>query len=337
MMTPPIPSFKTSHICSAQGVLKKGTMEACRVCHASREAAKEERLVVTADHTIFPCASCGIYQTFPLPKNTAAFYQESYYSRQKSRRFVRVLEYGIKWFRLERTLDIRRRYPRGRILDIGCGRGLMLYYLRKLFSWEIQGTQISQTAHAYATTVLGVPVFLGDLSDMPRPTAPFTVVTLYHVLEHLMDPVRYLQMIHEHLASQGALVIEVPNASSWMARITREHWMGWDIPYHTFHFSPSSLIRLLDQLGFQVEQTKHWSVEFSTFIVLQSILNTIFEEKDYFYRLLQRKARFAQYPLKASACLLLGFALLPLSSLLAVAGSVAGSGEIFRIYARKRA
>ncbi|MBV9079744.1 MAG: class I SAM-dependent methyltransferase, partial [Elusimicrobia bacterium] len=278
---------------------------------------------------------CGTYQTHPFPQNTAAFYQESYYSRQKSRRFAPVLEWGIRWFRTERAWNISRRYPRGRILDVGCGRGLMLHFLQRRFGWTVQGTQISRTAHAYATEVLGVPVFLGDVRLLPN-EAPFTLVTMFHVLEHLVDPGAYLDDAHRRLVPGGGILIEVPNTAGLMARLTKGRWFGWDVPYHTFHFSPEAVTRTLERHGFSVEEIQHWSGEFNTYIVLQSMLNLVFKERNYLFRLLQRKARLRRRPVAAPLCLVLGALLFPAALAIAAVGAMAGRGEVIRVYARKK-
>jgi 2-polyprenyl-3-methyl-5-hydroxy-6-metoxy-1,4-benzoquinol methylase len=304
----------------------------CVFCGSEKDQA--EPLNVSADHWVVRCNKCGIYRTHPITKNTAAFYQESYYSRQKSRRFAVILEWGIRWFRWVRAWDLHKRYKQGRILDVGCGRGLMLSYMQKFLKWDVQGTQISQTAYEYATKVLGIPVYLGDLLTLPN-NRPFTVVTMYHVLEHVVDPASYLAEIHSLLTDDGACVIEVPNTGSLAAGWTGRHWFGWDLPYHTFHFSSDSATRLLEEKGFRVEKIKHWSLEFNTFTVLQSFLNTIFKEKDYLFRLLQRKARISYQPARALACLLLGGILLPAALIVAIVGSAAGKGEVIRLYCRK--
>lgn len=304
----------------------------CPVCGPNADLGAP--LVLSPEHAVVLCRNCGIYQSRPFPHDTAAFYQESYYSRQKSRRFAFVLEWGIRWFRLERAWNLNLRYPKGRILDVGCGRGLMLSFLQNHYGWEVQGTQISKTAHAYATEVLKVPVFLGNLPDLP-PTRPFTVVTMYHVLEHLIDPAAYLKEINRLLAAGGGCLIEVPNTRSLMARLTRQNWFGWDLPYHTFHFNPKSLEGLLKKNGFVVEQVNHWSGEFNTFGVLQSFLNTIFTEKDYLFRLLQKKARISHKPASALACIFLGALFAPVALLVAACGATMRMGEVIRVFARK--
>ncbi len=246
-----------------------------------------------------------------------------------------MLELGIRWFRWERAWNLNRRYGKGRVLDVGCGRGLMLHFLQERFGWEVQGTQISKTAHDYATNVLRVPVFLGSLPDMPEGKS-FSVVTMYHVLEHLVDPAGYLAEIHRRLEKNGACLIEVPNTTSLMAGLTRDNWFGWDLPYHTFHFNPVSLTRLLEQQGFIVEGVNHWSGEFNTFGVLQSFLNVVFGEKDYLFRLLQKKARIGQRPLAALSCLFLATVLGPVALLVAAGGAALGRGEVIRVFARKK-
>jgi SAM-dependent methyltransferase len=313
--------------------MKEAEVHTCRIC--GHPSGASSHIAVSKNYQVILCSGCGVYQTTPFPENIAGLYQNSYYSTEKSRRFALMFEWVIRWFRWQRARDIHRRYGTGRILDIGCGRGLMLYYLQRRFGWRVQGTQISETAHAYATRVLNCPVFLGDLLAMPLESEPYSVVTLYHVLEHLADPPAYLREISRRLSSHGACVIEVPNSASLLARWTKRHWFGWDVPHHIFHFDHESLTVLLRLHDFRVEEINHWSLEFNTFIVLQSLLNPLFSERDYFFALLQREARFSKNPFRATVCLCLGVALLPVAIIIALAGSMAGCGEIIRVYCRK--
>ncbi len=103
--------------------------------------------------------------------------------------------------------------PRGqRALDVGCGNGLMLRYLRFL-GYEPWGVEISEWAADYARTVVGEErVTTGTLQEAGYPDGHFRLVTLVHVLEHLDEPAPLLAEVRRVLEPGGLLYVEVPSS-----------------------------------------------------------------------------------------------------------------------------
>jgi len=99
-----------------------------------------------------------------------------------------------------------------RALDVGCGNGLMLRYLRFL-GYEPWGVEISEWAAEYARTVVGEErVTTGTLHEVGYPDGHFRLVTLVHVLEHLDEPAPLLAEVRRVLEPGGLLYVEVPSS-----------------------------------------------------------------------------------------------------------------------------
>src|SRR6266567_1223395 len=105
-----------------------------------------------------------------------------------------------------------------------------------------------------------VAVGCGDLSKSPVERGTCGVVTMFHVLEHLHDPVSYLRSARDLLVPGGRLVVQVPNASCWQFLMFGEHWNGVDVPRHLVNYRERDLESLLDYCGFQVVRRKHFSL-----------------------------------------------------------------------------
>jgi len=98
----------------------------------------------------------------------------------------------------------------------------------------------------------------------------FDVVTAFHVLEHVPDPVAMIQRMLGWLAPDGLLIVEVPNAGGLGARIFGKAWSGLELPRHLSHFSPETLTRAVEQAGGRVTWCWHgakpryylWSLSF---------------------------------------------------------------------------
>ena len=105
-----------------------------------------------------------------------------------------------------------------------------------------------------------VRVVCGDLAQAPFPQGSCGVLTMFHVVEHLPDPVSYLKSARELLAPDGRLIIQVPNASCWQFMLFGSHWNGVDVPRHLMDYRERDLERLLDQCGFDIVRRKHFSL-----------------------------------------------------------------------------
>jgi SAM-dependent methyltransferase len=143
----------------------------------------------------------------------------------------------------------------GRALDIGCGNGHYLLFL-KAMGWKTAGFDISDNVSA-AVTEAGIPIYTGSIEGLPPHAGAFDLITLWHALEHFHDPLGDLRTIRRLLADGGRLLIEVPNSDAITARVFRNDWFQWDLPRHLSHFTPKSLARLLGEAGFRVERLMH--------------------------------------------------------------------------------
>jgi SAM-dependent methyltransferase len=83
---------------------------------------------------------------------------------------------------------------------------------------------------------------------------------MFHVVEHVADPDHYLKSAHALLADGGRLVVQVPNAASWQARLLGKRWIGFDVPRHLHTFRESDLVTLLHRCNFKVIRRKHFSL-----------------------------------------------------------------------------
>lgn len=138
----------------------------------------------------------------------------------------------------------------GRALDVGCGTGDFLAMLRER-GWDVTGTEWSAGAAALTTARHGFPVLVGELDTLGLAEARFDLITLWHVLEHLPDPVAVLRECYRVLAPEGLLVVATPNAGSLALRVFGRHWYHLDAPRHLSLWTPALLVRVAESLGYQ--------------------------------------------------------------------------------------
>jgi SAM-dependent methyltransferase len=143
----------------------------------------------------------------------------------------------------------------GRYLDVGCGSGGALGVAQAL-GWQVAGIEVDEAAAAKARRFTD-ELHVGDVLTAPFAAGRFDVVTAFHVLEHVPDPVSMIQRALGWLAPRGLLIIEVPNAGGLGAAIFGRAWSGLELPRHLSHFSPETLSRAVQDAGGRVAWCWH--------------------------------------------------------------------------------
>lgn len=235
------------------------------------------------------CNNCRLTVTTPVPasRELSRYYPQTYYG--SGRRFPHVVE----WL-LDKLYDFRAgrigagREP-GKVLDIGCGRGLLLNKLKER-GWDPQGTELSEEAAAYARDRLNLPVITETLEDARFPDNEFDLVILWHVLEHVPDPRGTLREVGRILKPGGTLLVAVPNFGSLEARYSGPGWFHLDVPRHLTHFTFRSLSEALLGAGLEVDKASYVSLEYDFFSFVQSAQNKLELRHNLLYNLLRTRS-----------------------------------------------
>jgi SAM-dependent methyltransferase len=301
----------------------------CAVCGAT-DAPRIERGVrdyVTGDSfLVVQCRRCGFATTDGAPASLDRYYPPRY------RRFNALAAFALRRLYLRRVDGWRRRLPSaGLALEIGSGTGWMLAALRAR-GWRAAGSERSAHAARAAHAVGGVPMFVGGL-DAVRPEPVLDLVIMFHVLEHLADPLAELRAAAARLRPGGALVLGLPNIASWQARYAGRHWMHLDVPRHLCHFTPDAIERALVASGFRTVDIDFRSLEHDPLGWVQSTLDRLgFEQGLVLKRLTGIRERRAG-PLATAAALALAAPLGVIGFVLAVVSWRARAGAVMQVWA----
>lgn len=245
-------------------------MSACLVCGGSRFATlfhASDRLYRTTgkQFAVERCLDCGLARLDPQPagEELRGYYPDTYWfapggsaaGRLEEAYRRLVLRDHVRF--VERAL--RGSSARGPLVDVGCGGGLFLAMMRER-GFRVVGLDFSREAAAIAWRRQQAPAAAGDLAQAPFAPGSCAAITMFHVIEHLHDPRAYLAAARTLLAPEGRLVVQVPNAASWQARLLGPAWSGVDVPRHLFDYGGGNLERLLESCGFQVLRRKYFSL-----------------------------------------------------------------------------
>lgn len=216
---------------------------------------------------IVACRECGTLRTLPemTDRELAWFYPKEYWGGEASEEWILSSQQEKVAFLSACDLS------GGTILDVGCGAG---FFLRALDSkrWNRYGVEMSEKAARAANLALGAGrVFTGTLIEAECADEVFDAVTLFSALEHTNEPRATLVEARRILKPGGTVIIQVPNAASYQARMFRGDWFALDAPRHRYHFTPKTLERLLEQTGFKIYHSTQYSKSHNAHALRQSI------------------------------------------------------------------
>jgi 2-polyprenyl-3-methyl-5-hydroxy-6-metoxy-1,4-benzoquinol methylase len=144
-------------------------------------------------------------------------------------------------------------YADASIVDVGCGRGLLLTFFEACGYKNVQGIDISPEQVELAQSI-GVKVREGDaIAYLDAQPGMFDLLTGLDVLEHFHKPevIRFLEAAHKALKPGGRLVLQTPNAESFWGSMHRYNDFT-----HEVGFNPNSLSRLLRLVGFATVEAR---------------------------------------------------------------------------------
>ncbi|MCP4748470.1 MAG: class I SAM-dependent methyltransferase [Desulfobacteraceae bacterium] len=204
----------------------------------------------------YKCTRCSLVRLYPGPDNAAAVNAyDDYLSSDKQ-----IIADWQRMMRLpiQRAADLiqahapaREKAKPGKVLDVGCGYGFFLKEMARR-GWRVQGLEISPAGRRYAREQLRLPVSGQPVEQARWPDDCFDVITLFYVIEHLVDPKAMLNRLRNWLKPKGVLLLRWPHSTP-IVRLLGPLARKFDIyhsPYHLFDFSPGAIGMLLKQCGY---------------------------------------------------------------------------------------
>lgn len=191
--------------------------------------------------SLWRCVSCGYI--FASETNLTDFYceleDEEYYATWDSRRL-----------QMEKLLKkIKQWQPKGKLLDIGAGCGIMLDVAQSA-GYESVGIEPSSWLVSKARE-RGLTVFEGVLPHPKLPMHDFDVVCLIDIIEHVNKPVDLLREVWGRLTPDGIGILVTPNVSSLASRIMGRRWWHFRIA-HVGYFNRDNLKLALEEAGLEI-------------------------------------------------------------------------------------
>jgi 2-polyprenyl-3-methyl-5-hydroxy-6-metoxy-1,4-benzoquinol methylase len=220
--------------------------ESCPICGGENLRSREERLRDTDEIGVLECASCS-----HVFLDTFSHINDAYFARgvfMKEKPFVTTIEDRLRHYARETEERASRVAPlvvNKRILDFGCGAGGVIERLSAV-ARSIEGVEPTEVFRQW----------LSDRGAIVHPNiesakGPYDAILLFHVLEHVPDPVETLALLSKKLSPHGRLYVEVPNVNDALLTIykvdaARKFLFFSD---HLHYFSRRSLGEAIQRAG----------------------------------------------------------------------------------------
>jgi len=232
------------------------------------------------------CGSCALRFLAPVPpfSELAGYYPKTYWTGPSDRAegkglhgrltelYRRTMLFDHARFVRRVASEQRKKGLAMRWLDIGCGDGSVLETVgvRPCVGLDSSRDALRQVL------ARGIPAVQGWVTQAPLREGAFSIVSMFHVLEHVDDPVEFLRGAGRLLAKGGSLVVQVPNARSLQAFLLGKYWSGYDVPRHLIHFTPRHLRETAERAGFHVVRQTQLSVRDNPTTLVNSVFPRLY-------------------------------------------------------------
>ena len=228
--------------------------------------------------TIIDCKTCGFKHIYPLPTEKAikAYYQNYYqeikpfhysvvnqkYIEKKTQQIINTNEYERIYQKVTELIQTGSQ----RMLDVGAGNDLLSKFFQ-IKGWKVWVVEPNQAANDYLEA-FGLNLFNNTIEELDFSLiGNLSLINIQFVLEHLRDPISFLEKSYQALLPGGIIRICVPNDFSIGQMAYQEYTQKeaeWIVtPDHINYFNFATLSALLERIGFtEVYRRTNFPLEF---------------------------------------------------------------------------
>jgi 2-polyprenyl-3-methyl-5-hydroxy-6-metoxy-1,4-benzoquinol methylase len=233
-------------------------LKTCPLCDSSdiyHHMTSKDYFLTQEAFTIDSCQNCKLRFTNPRPQTTnlSKYYQSDNYisHSNQSNGLINRLYQIVRKRTLQQKFRLLSKHLSNQVgiqhLDYGCGTGHFIHFAAKR-GWKSIGYEPDNRA-----LTLPNPLIFNSL-DSVNSNAPYDVITLFHVLEHVGDLNKTIDNLLAMLKTDGILLLALPNPESYDAQHYQEQWAGYDLPRHLYHFNQKSVRYLAQKHGIRIEE-----------------------------------------------------------------------------------
>lgn len=166
---------------------------------------------------------------------------------------------GAKWKEHHRRFsDFVKKYEPEDVLEIGGANGILEMYYDSVsagIEWTIVEPNPNPVKDCHAKFI---SKFFGE--DF-TPERKYNTIIHSHLLEHIYNPIQFMEQIAECLKEDGKVIFSIPNLKAYMER----KYLNALCFEHTYYISEEYLECLLNMSGFRIVEKEYFYEEHSIF------------------------------------------------------------------------
>jgi 2-polyprenyl-3-methyl-5-hydroxy-6-metoxy-1,4-benzoquinol methylase len=226
----------------------------CSICNKKKFRKITSSVRDSNSHRTICCTNCGHFQLFPIPTSND---EKIFYDQNKQAKNINVI-FNIPVLRERSKFDTQRRInivsklvsKQKRILDIGSGYGFFLEGLKNK-KYNVSGIEVSKDRRKISKKNSNAELFNVNLINETPEIGKFDLVVMFHVLEHIADPINFLKKIRQLMNPKAQILIEVPNLDDFQINLNEAYRKWYWQRAHLQYFSPKTLKKVLKESGFK--------------------------------------------------------------------------------------
>jgi SAM-dependent methyltransferase len=215
-----------------------------------------------AHYRINRCAGCGLFYSSPIldEAGVRALYEHGVVTKSDGSKGTNVALGEAAGVQRTMQLYYARIRPflsgRDNFIDVGCDIGYLLDAAQTDGFAHIYGCEPNSLARDSASKLPGAVVSDRFYEQWDLPQDHFDALTLIHVVDHLVDPMRVLEKACSELKRGGIVFAVVHDIECPLARLTGERFPPYNL-YHHYFFSKLTLRKAFEAAGFEVVEVKN--------------------------------------------------------------------------------
>lgn len=226
-------------------------VELCFVCGDANIILRNTKPI-----PMYGCKTCGSMwqQKVPHQKTADELYSADYY--KKIWGYNKETDHLVaksKWAVSKKFITLLHQYKKGgSVLEVGCGLGYFLSFLqRDSFCYDVYGVEISSFAQQISEERVGKGRIFSSFHDIKKKNMRFDCIVFFDSMEHIADQDQLFDDISTVLHEAGIVLVIMPDASSWVARLFGRHWLEYKED-HVLFYTKKSFALQLQQKGYRL-------------------------------------------------------------------------------------
>ena len=224
----------------------------CYLCEHEKHDLVSDKLRYEQPRKAFRCSNCGLVFLYPqmTEEDERIFYEKEYgviYSEEKGTSPKELFDARLPDARAYYELVKEYINRNNDCLEVGCASGYFLATIRG----EVKSVTGFETHTELKGYCKDIGINMIDRLENCR-DGQFDRIFMFFLLEHLGDPVSYLNKLDRILSKGGYIIIEIPNVDDALLTLydIPKFVEFYFTPAHQFYYSKKTLAALLSKAGF---------------------------------------------------------------------------------------